>query len=129
MRRHLPSLLFLAIALAGATTSAMCAKQTNKMETFMVHGRLSIYNGNPSHRIWIVGTKRLLGVRESADEVPFTPAELRSIMTTDREVFADFVIEPLMAYKQGHMQMVRVVSVSKIVVTERGKIVLQKDKL
>jgi hypothetical protein len=103
-------------------------EQTNKTERLTVHGRLTYYNGNPSSRIWIVGTKRLLGIRESGDEVAYMPKELRDLMSWDREIFADFVVEPLTPYKQGGMQMVRVVSASKIVVTEKDKIILRKDK-
>jgi hypothetical protein len=57
------------------------------------------------------------------------PNELRDLMSWDREIFADFVVEPLTTYKPGVMQMVRVVSASKVVVTEKDKIVLRKDKL
>jgi hypothetical protein len=32
---------------------------------FVVHGRLSFYNGAPSARIWKIGTKRILGVHNS----------------------------------------------------------------
>ncbi len=103
------------------------AVETNQTET--VHGRLSFYNGTPSCRIWIVGTKRLLGIRESGDEAADMPKELHDLMSWDREIFADFVIEPLTPYKEGVMQTVRVVSVSKIVVTEKDKVILRKDKL
>jgi len=102
--------------------SASCAEQTNKIERFTVHGRLARYNGTPSSRIWIVGTKRVLGVWES-------PKELSDLMSWDREIFADFIVEPLTTYEKGVMQKVRVVSASKLVVTEKEKIVLRKDKL
>lgn len=55
--------------------------------------------------------------------------DFRDLMSWDREIFADFVVEPLTPYKPGVMQMVRVMSASKIVVTEKDKIVLRKDKL
>jgi hypothetical protein len=103
------------------------AEQTN--QTLTVHGRLCYYNGNPSCRIWIVGSKRLLGVREARDEVADMPKELHDLMSWDREIFADFVVEPLTPYEEGVMQTVRVMSASKIVVTEKGKIILRKDKL
>src|ERR1700754_4715838 len=32
-----------------------------------VHGRISAANGNPSIRIWVVGTKRMLGVGSQDD--------------------------------------------------------------
>jgi len=121
--------LFYFAALAFSVSRASGAEQTNKTERLTVHGRLTYYNGNPSTRIWIVGTKRLLGVRESDGEVAHMPTRLRDLMSWGREIFADFVVEPVTPYKPGVMQMVRVVSASKIVVTENDKIVLRKDKL
>jgi hypothetical protein len=103
------------------------AEHTN--QTFSVHGRLCYYNGTPSCRIWIAGTKRLLGVLQSDDEVPAMPDKLHKLMSWDREVFANFVVEPLTHYQPGVMQTIRVISASKIVVTEKDKIVLRKDKL
>ena len=129
MRTRLPAFLFLVTALAFSISRASSAEQTNKTERLTVHGRLTYYNGTPSSRIWIVGTKRLLGVRDPGDEIAYMPKELCDLMSWDRWIFADFVVEPLTPYKQGVMQMVRVVSASKIVVTEKGKIVLRKDKL
>jgi len=115
--------------LTFGVTRASGGEQTNRTERLTVHGRLMYYNGNPSSRIWIVGTKRVLGVRESGDEIAYMPKELRDLMSWDKEIFADFVVEPLTPYKQGVMQMVRVISASKIVVTEKDKIVLRKDRL
>src|SRR5262245_48301115 len=34
---------------------------------FTVHGRLSVYNGTPSIRLWPIGTKRLLGIIDPND--------------------------------------------------------------
>ncbi|MGH7976253.1 MAG: hypothetical protein ACREC8_06285 [Limisphaerales bacterium] len=124
--RFRSQILFVALMLLGILRSAY-AEQTN--QTLTVHGRLCIYNGTPSYRIWVVGTKRLLGVDQSSDEVPVMPNKLHDLILGDREVFGDFVVEPLTPYKEGEMQMVRVVSASKIVVTEKDKIVLKKDKL
>ncbi len=126
MHSHFLSPLICIALMFLSGSPASCAETTERMT---VHGRLTYYNGNPSSRIWIVGTKRLLGVRESGDEVVYMPKELRDLMSWDREIFADFVVEPLTSYKPGVMQMVRVVSASKIVVTEKDKIVLRKDKL
>jgi hypothetical protein len=119
-------ILFVVFVLLGILYPSH-AEQTNQMLT--VHGRCAFYNGTPSYRIWIVGTKRLLGVDQSADEVPAMPNKLHDLISGDREVFADFVVESLTPYKDGEMQMVRVVSASKIIVTENGKIVLKKEKL
>ena len=96
---------------------------------FTVHGRLSFYNGTPSFRIWIVGSKRVLGIRQNDDEQPDVPKELRRLISLDRDIFADFIVEPLTPSKPGVMQTVKVLSASRIVVTEGKKIVLKKDKL
>ena len=127
--RVCPLTFLFVVALTFSVSRASGAEQTNKAERLTVHGRLTYYNGNPSSRIWIVGTKRLLGVRESDGEVAHMPRELRELMSWGREIFADFVVEPLTPSKPGVMQMVRVVSASKIIVTEKDKIVLRKDKL
>jgi hypothetical protein len=133
VRQHMltrsPALLLLLIALAVNFSESSTAAATNNLEKLTVHGRLTYSNGNPSSRIWMVGTKRILGVRESENEVAHMPKALRDLMSWEREIFADFVVEPLTPYKPGVMQMVRVVSASNIVVTEKEKIVLRRDKL
>ena len=55
-----------------------------------IRGRLSLYNGTPPLRIWVVGTKRLLGVVPSESEI--MPDELFNIFKQNRatRVFADF---------------------------------------
>jgi len=109
---------------------AVCTADATTNQTITVHGRLCSYNRTPSYRIWIVGTKQVLGVDQSRDEVPSMPKALRDLISgDDTEVFADFVVEPLTPYERGVMQTVRVVSASKIVVTEKDKIILRKDKL
>jgi hypothetical protein len=122
MRTRLLASLVFVMTMAASSWSASCAEQTNKTERLTVHGRLARYNGTPPSRIWIVGTKRVSGVWGS-------PKELSDLMSWDREIFADFIVEPLTTYEKGVMQKVRVISASKIVVTEKEKIVLRKDKL
>jgi hypothetical protein len=88
-------------------------------EPFRVHGRLSVYCGNPSCRIWIVGTNRILGIRE-IEEKPLIPPGLHRILKediNDRLIYADFVVSPLTRYKEGVMQMVKVESAENVVVT------------
>jgi hypothetical protein len=90
-------------------------------KSFRVHGRLSVYNGTPSCRIWIVGTNRILGVREAEKECPI-PADLFQILKedlNDRLIYADFVVSPLPEYREGVMQIVIVESAENVVVTKR----------
>lgn len=116
MNRWISPFMLIAVLMPGIQPPTSTADEANQTKRFTVHGRLSRYSGNPSHRIWIVGTHRLLGVSESKDEVPSMPKELFPFLSSQREVFGDFVVEALTPYKQGTMQMVRIVSVSKTVV-------------
>ncbi|SRR6266446_45901 len=129
MRARLLTALLFVTAFGFSLGRAFCVEQTNRKERLTVHGRLTYYNGTPSCRIWIVGTKRLLGVSQSGDEMAYMPKRLRDLMSWDREIFADFVVEPLTTYQAGAMQMVRVVSAARIVVIENDKIALRKHKL
>jgi len=76
-----------------------------------VHGRLSVYNGTPSIRLWPIGTKRLLGVLDpkdiSAEPGPNTiPPAVESKLDFDKDVFGDFVVCPLTRSRPGRMQTV-----------------------
>lgn len=90
--------------------------------SYEVHGRLSVYNGTPSFRIWIVGTKRILGVMEDDDLDVAMPKELLDILAediNDRQVFADFKVTPCTTYERGVMQFVRIESARNVVVVRR----------
>lgn len=51
-------------ALDDDSVNSACRTDKRVMAAcFSVHGRLSNWNGNPTQRIWIIGTKRVLGVR------------------------------------------------------------------
>jgi hypothetical protein len=90
-------------------------------EAFRVHGRLSVYNGNPSCRIWIIGTNRILGMHETQEEcsIPSVLFQILKEDINDRLIYADFVVSPLTEYKEGVMQIVRVEFAENVVVTKR----------
>lgn len=85
---------------------------------FQVHGRLSLYNGNPGVRIWVVGTKRILGVAESPPEVSLMPAKLGELVQDQVFVFGDFTVVPLTKDEPGVMRMVRVIRAERLVITD-----------
>src|SRR6185436_18627177 len=67
---------------------------------FTVHGRLSVYNGTPSIRLWPMGTKRLLGVIDPGDSSnapgpTILPIEIRNKLDWNKDVFGDFSVCPL----------------------------------
>src|SRR5690242_15033452 len=58
---------------------------------FGLHGRLSNWNGNPTRRVWIIGTKRMLGLREGTS----LPAAVESKLGDfDDEIYGDFEFCP-----------------------------------
>lgn len=82
---------------------------------FMVHGRLSFWNGAPSARIWRIGTHRMLGIHN--DELP---SALRQRMPDfDVELWGDFQVCPITREQPGHMQFVCVESWRDIRVRQR----------
>jgi len=113
---------------------------------YWTHGRLAVANGNPSFRIWKIGTHRMLGVfngpshfppRMSSfdDDVfnPELPAELQRAYEADNRrlkrekgimwavpppVFADFEICPLEPERKGEMQAVCIESAKNIFIEQ-----------
>ncbi len=90
-----------------------------------VHGRLSVWNGTPSLRIWIVSTRRILGVSEwrmAEMERELLPANVWEAFGDDppeREVFGDYEVCPFTRQRPGWMQMVCVASARRLVVRSR----------
>ena len=91
---------------------------------FAVHGRLSVYNGNPTIRLWRIGTNRLLGVRDP-EEVngvagpPTIPATIREKLDFDKNVYGDFLVCPLTRSKPGRMQIICIESGKNLIISER----------
>jgi len=78
---------------------------------FNVHGRLSVYNGTPSIRLWPMGTKRLLGIIDPQDvsNAPgptILPDDLKTKLDWDKDVSGDFLVCPLTKQQPGRMQTV-----------------------
>jgi hypothetical protein len=104
-------------AVSKAQNTPRCAENPTVIgECFVVHGRLSVWNGNPTFRIWPVGTKRMLGVREEFE----LPPELDPYLGRfDDVVYANFNVCPLTKNKPGVMQIVCVESATHIEKTTR----------
>jgi hypothetical protein len=76
---------------------------------FTVHGRLSAFNGNPTFRIWRIGTKRYLGVSQEV-----LPEPLTGKVNFDGYAVGDFLVCPFTVEKPGWMQMVCIESASNL---------------
>ncbi len=133
MNRAFLLLLLLCVGFVLATASQQPAKRKvacktpkNAMSCYRTHGRLSIYNGNPTFRLWKIGTHRLLGVYSGPGFGPFDaglneeddlelPANLKKYDFTKEYVLGDFEVCPLAPDKQGRMQPVCIESAEKLV--------------
>jgi hypothetical protein len=91
---------------------------------FPVHGRLSLYNGTPSVRLWKIGTNRMLGVsqgRFALSGYQNLPETLEQKLSWENELYGDFVVCPFTPAKPGVMQLICIDSGAHLVVKERGK--------
>jgi hypothetical protein len=91
---------------------------------FTVHGRYALYNGgSPQTRIWIVGSKRLLGVEDlmEGEDDPWIPANLKSHLRPGVDIFGDFEVCPLAKEQAGAMRAVCVESASHLVIKDWNK--------
>src|SRR5580704_17502003 len=108
--------LISALALCGVAAQAIpqaAAKRTipyktpvNAASCYWTHGRLSVYNGNPSFRVWRIGSTKIVGIHSGPGAQRRDPEdgehpELRSNierlvdgMVNGHRVFADFEICP-----------------------------------
>lgn len=102
-----------------------CKTVENAAACYWAHGRLSVYNGTPSFRLWKIGTHRIMGIysgpegekRDALDnEHPELPANVgRALKPFQNVVFADFEICPLEPEVAGNMQAVCIESAKNIV--------------
>ena len=94
---------------------------------FMVHGRLSVYSGTPSVRLWRLGGKRLLGVFDPKDPSgelgeASMPATVKAKLDWDKFVFGDFLVCPLTRSQSGRMQTICIESGKNLVVRQRNDV-------
>jgi hypothetical protein len=114
---------------AWARHSDDCSTQCSKHPKlsgacFTVHGRMNYWNGSPSVRIWIVGTKRIFGVSEGRFYEPGVcnlPQTIADQLDWEKDLFADFVVCPFTSDEPDVMRLVCVESASKIFVRQKPK--------
>jgi hypothetical protein len=119
------------LLLTGAATAADNVAQCETSHKlagpcFVVHGRLSVYNGSGNYRIWPVGSHRLLGVVNasgtySEGDGTVLPENVRAALDKNgawSKVFADYRVCPLTRSQPDHMQHVCVVRATKIVIRD-----------
>jgi len=109
MRRSILAAGFCASTAAFAGDYEPCVQHAQLVDScWTVRGRVGLYNGNPTVRIWPVGSSRILGVRHA--EPQLVPPELGARLAWDTNVFADLKVCPLTRQRAGAMQIVCVAS-------------------
>jgi len=119
-------LLIACSAIAGSRLpeAASCRTRPDIVgRCFNVHGRLSVYNGTPSIRLWPLGSKRLLGVLDpndvsSAPGPTVLPDEIKLKLDWNKDVFGDFFVCPLSRKQPGRMQTICLESGKHLIVRE-----------
>jgi len=89
---------------------------------FTIRGRMSLYDGVPTVRIWRVGTGRMLGVSEQRFAVAGCsnlPDAILDRLSWDVDLFADFVVCPFTRDAPGAMQRVCVASARNVITRPR----------
>jgi hypothetical protein len=82
---------------------------------FTVHGRLNFANGNPTARIWRIGTKRILGT----DDI--LPGSLGLKMDFGVEAYGDFYVCPFTPERRGEMRSVCIESAQNVIYKDYRK--------
>jgi len=119
-------------AAAGSKRKIPCKTPAIASSCYWTHGRLRMSNGNPSYRLWKIGTNRLLGIHSgpSADlygldnESPEFPSNVWQKLWVSipknspwpNTIFADFEVCPLEPEKRGAMQAACIEAAKNIVV-------------
>jgi len=120
-------MLLMVVGSAGAVSNRepqSCRSRPDVVgKCYRVQGRLSVYNGTPSIRLWPRGSKRLLGIIDPNDtsNVPgpsVLPEEIKSKLDWDKNVFGDFLVCPLTRSQPGKMQTVCIESGRNLIVRE-----------
>lgn len=108
------TLLCLLMNVAGTASPQTGAKP--EFPCFKGHGRLVSYSsGSPSLRIWLIGTKRVVGLEDST--IPSVIEPYLSATSPEYSfIYGDFELCPVEPDKPGHMRRVRMVRAENLVV-------------
>ena len=114
------------LALAQTQTNAPSLKPCREQprlvsKCFTVRGRLSLYNGAPTMRLWRVRTKRMLGVSASYAQEGYSsvPVEIEKLLDWETEVWGDFLVCPFTPPRPREMQLMCIESGKNLTTRKR----------
>lgn len=105
---------------------AMLAAPAARGQCGVVHGRMDLWNGTPSVRIWVVGTRRILGVEQRDESFGDLPPAIRRLWSHgpdadwNSSIFGDFRVCAATRSQPGRMQMVRLTGARRLVLRPRN---------
>ena len=113
-------------ALTGALIVSQPAAAAPAGPCRTVQGRMDLWNGAPTVRILVLGTRRVLGVAQTSESFDDLPSAVRRIWTgRDAEadwatsIVGDFEVCALTPDRPGHMQRVRLVDARRLTARPR----------
>jgi hypothetical protein len=117
------AMVMLVINASAKAQSNSCATSPKLVaQCFIVHGRLTMANGNPSFRIWQIGTKHVLGVYsgQAADinDLEEFPPKIHALIPKDpwqMEIYGDYTVCPFEKARSGWMQDVCIADAAHLV--------------
>jgi hypothetical protein len=114
--------LLAAAMVLGRRAAEPCASNPRLVgKCFVVHGRLSAYNGNPTFRVWRVGTTRILGLAgPNPGDLVEPPEGLTCKAAFDCDTYADFLICPFSKEEAGVMQRVCIESAKNVRIVRKN---------
>jgi hypothetical protein len=123
-RLHLAATL-LTLTAAGNAASAKSNCENDPLlvgKCFWTHGRLSAANGNPTFRIWPIGTHRMLGVNAPSGSDQDLPPKVRRRLPADAfraRLIGDFRLCPFTRSRPERMQFVCIAGATRTVASRR----------
>jgi hypothetical protein len=105
------------LAANGTVAAPLCPSGDRPVAPcFTAHGRMQAWNGNPTFRIWRIGTTRVLGVHGEDAHLPPALKAAFGDNAFGKRVTADFKVCPLTRQRKGWMQMVCIVDARNVTV-------------
>ena len=88
---------------------------------FHVYGRLALYNGAPTIRLWRAGTKRVLGVSGgyARDGYSSIPDALEQQLSWETELWGEYLVCPYTRRQPGEMQLVCIEAARRVTARRR----------
>lgn len=103
----------LAMTLAASATQPITSLPARADQCRWVRGRYRVYNGSSIRRIWIIGTNRIVAMR---DGDPYEPPMIRNHGVPGNSLYGQFLICARERSRPGRMQHVRIKATKNIAV-------------